>query len=55
MTDAELQYNRAVLVSVLVYHPRVSISHCACGWSRLGASHPEHVADIYEEECWRKT
>lgn len=42
-------YDREVLVTVLIYHYRKNISECGCGWSELGASHPEHVADVYEE------
>ena len=44
-------YDRALLVSTLIYHQRRSAPEsdgCACGWSVLGASHAEHVADIYE-------
>jgi hypothetical protein len=41
-------YNRAVLVEVLVYHWATKTSACGCGWSKLGASHAEHVADVYE-------
>jgi hypothetical protein len=44
MTD----YDRGVLVQVLVYHQPTNTSGCICGWSVLGASHPEHVADVYE-------
>lgn len=43
-----MTYDRAVLVEVLIYHQRASIERCACGWDRLGASHAEHVADVYE-------
>jgi hypothetical protein len=43
-----LTYNRDTLVRVLIYHYRRDASSCGCGWSRLGASHPEHVADVYE-------
>lgn len=42
-------YDREVLVEVLVYHYRDGIRGCGCGWSKLGASWPEHVADVYEE------
>lgn len=42
-------YDRAVLVDVLVYHYRDDIKGCGCGWSQLGASWPEHVADVYEQ------
>lgn len=41
-------YRREVLVEVLIYHWRRSISACGCGWSVLGASHAGHVADVYE-------
>lgn len=44
MTD----YDRETLVQVLVHHQRSDIQGCDCGWSVLGASHPEHVADMYE-------
>ena len=44
-----LFYSRDVLVDTLVYHQRASIETCTCGWSVLGASHAEHVADIFEE------
>ncbi len=40
--------DRAVLVEVLVYHWPTPASGCHCGWGVLGASFPEHVADIYE-------
>lgn len=41
-------YRRDVLTTVLIYHQRRDITSCACGWSVLGASHAEHVADVYE-------
>jgi hypothetical protein len=44
----ELPYRREVLVAVLVYHYRKDHTACGCGWGRLGHSHPEHVADVYE-------
>lgn len=44
MTD----YDREVLVTILVYHWRTD-NGCGCGWAVLGASHAEHVADVYEE------
>ena len=47
--DSDLRYSRDVLVDVLVYHQRTSSSGCGCGWSVLGASHAEHIADVYEE------
>jgi hypothetical protein len=43
-----MRYSRVTLVDVLIYHQRHDIGGCACGWSVLGASHAEHVADIYE-------
>ncbi len=42
-------YDREILTTTLVYHQRRNSSSCHCGWSQLGASHAEHVADIYEE------
>ena len=48
-------YNRAVLVDVLVYHWATATSGCGCGWGVLGASHPEHVADVYEESIRART
>lgn len=42
-------YDREVLVTVLVYHQHTNTSGCICGWAVLGASHPEHVADAYEQ------
>lgn len=47
-------YDRKVLVDVLVYHWRTKTSGCGCGWEVLGASHPEHVADVYEESVRSK-
>ena len=50
MTD----YDRERLIQVLIYHQRLDIGHCACGWGgrpqHLGLSHAAHIADIYEEE-----
>jgi hypothetical protein len=45
----EIPYNREVLVEVLVYHAHTNSSGCFCGWAELGKSHPEHVADVYEQ------
>jgi hypothetical protein len=42
------RYDRAVLVHTLIYHQATSTSGCHCGWAVLGASHAEHVADVYE-------
>lgn len=44
-----LFYSRDVLIDTLVYHQRADVTYCACGWSVLGASHAEHVADVFEE------
>jgi hypothetical protein len=41
-------YRRPLLIEVLVHHQRADVSGCICGWAVLGASHPEHVADVYE-------
>lgn len=43
-----MDYNREILVEILVYHYRTNNSGCGCGWAELGKSHPEHVADVYE-------
>jgi hypothetical protein len=40
---------RATLIAVLVHHWPTRTSGCGCGWTQLGASHPEHVADAYEQ------
>ena len=45
MSD-EPQFNRAVLVEVLVYHQRTDARFCSCGWGQLGHSHAEHIADV---------
>ena len=45
----EVRYSRDVLEDVLVYHQRTSSSGCGCGWAVLGASHAEHILDVYEE------
>lgn len=38
-----------LLVTVLVYHQATNTSGCICGWNILGASHAEHVVDVYEK------
>ena len=42
-------YDRAALVDTVVYHWRTDNAGCGCGWAVLGASHAEHVADVYEQ------
>jgi hypothetical protein len=42
-------YDRELLTTVLVHHWQTRMSGCGCGWGRLGASWPEHVADVYEQ------
>ncbi len=45
-------YDRAILVQTLVHHHRRTnsiSSGCFCGWNVLGASLPDHIADMYEE------
>lgn len=44
-------YDRAVLTTVLVYHYRKDARFCGCGWGELGRSHPDHVADVYEQSA----
>lgn len=46
---AGLTHDREVLIDVLTYHQRASSSHCACGWSKLGHSFADHIADVYED------
>jgi hypothetical protein len=41
-------YDRELLVKVMTYHQAKEDSSCICGWAVLGASHPEHVVDVYE-------
>lgn len=38
-----------VLRQVLIYHPRHTPAACLCGWSVLGASHADHVIEIYQQ------
>lgn len=40
---------RSYLVSVLDFHVRQPDGTCFCGWQPDGRSHPEHVAEIFEE------
>ncbi len=45
-------YDRAALVQTLVHHHRRTndiSSGCWCGWNVLGASLPDHIADMYED------
>lgn len=44
----EVIYQRDVLVDVVIHHHRESIKGCSCGWSQLGLSWADHVADVYE-------
>jgi hypothetical protein len=47
-----MKYDRTILIMILVYHYRKTdsiSSGCGCGWNELGKSHPDHVADIYEQ------
>ena len=41
-------YDRKLLVEVLIAHQRKDAQFCICGWGRLGFSHAEHIADMYE-------
>lgn len=47
--EGVLIHDHDLLVEVLVYHWRTSTSACGCGWSELGRSHAEHVAQVYEQ------
>jgi len=44
-----MTYVRKLLVEILIYHWRTTSSGCGCGWAELGKSHPEHIADVYEQ------
>lgn len=37
---------RTAIAWAITYHYRKDIGGCACGWSKLGASYPEHVIDV---------
>lgn len=50
-----MSYDRTLLVDVLVHHARSDITGCLCGWAKLGASWPEHVADVYEQALSQQT
>lgn len=50
----DINYDREVLVNVLIYHTRNGIRGCRCGWAVPGASFPEHVANVYEEHILAK-
>lgn len=49
LPDGKSMDTRQVLVETLVYHWQTNSSGCGCGWAVLGASWPEHVADVFEE------
>ena len=40
---------RRLAVAVLVAHQRYDMGSCLCGWSELGKSHAEHVAQVLED------
>lgn len=41
--------DREVLVDVVIYHTKTTITGCRCGWAKLGYSWAEHVADVVAE------
>lgn len=43
-----MDYDRELLVRVLVDHQRRADSNCHCGGLKLGESWAVHVADMYE-------
>lgn len=53
-TTTDAPYDREVLVNVLVYHGSTGPARCWCGWAMLGASLPEHIADVYEAAVTRR-
>lgn len=54
LPDPGVTYDRGVLVDVVIYHYRDNIKGCGCGWSVLGASWAEHIAQVYEESVLAK-
>jgi len=55
MTTPEISYRRDVLIEVIIYHQRVTIEGCWCGWGVLGESHAAHVVDVYEASVQART
>ena len=49
MSEQTVPYDRDALIAVLVHHWPTKTAGCVCGWGVLGASFPEHVADVYEQ------
>lgn len=45
----KVDYDRTVLVAILIFHQRTEDSKCRCGWGELGHSHAVHVAKVYED------
>lgn len=43
-----MNYDREVLVDILLHHRPTESSACQCGGVPLGHSWPEHIADVYE-------
>lgn len=39
---------RRLAASILIAHQRRDAGSCLCGWSELGHSHAEHVAEILD-------
>lgn len=52
--SSAVRYDRGVLADVLTYHQRKDASSCACGWSVIGASHAEHVTDVYQHSVMER-
>lgn len=51
-----IPYDRALLTEVIVYHQAIAgpppfLFTCGCGWCVLGASHAEHVVEVYESSA----
>lgn len=46
MTEEEAVSKAA---EILLHHQRMDIRSCACGWDRLGWSHPAHQARMLAE------
>lgn len=50
-----MEFNREIMIEVLVYHWPTKSSGCHCGWAELGKSFPEHVVKVYEDSVRLRT
>ena len=47
VSSIEWESTRRLLVAVLVVHQRKDSASCSCGWSELGKSFADHVAECF--------